>query len=182
MVECSALDRHAKLKVLGFELRQNRKSFERFTLKFEIDSYDRNILTLLQGDARLSFSEIGRRVHLTAPAVTERVRRLEEAHILQGFTTRLDLRALGYSFEALIHITVDSHAALDQWTQQHPEVLGLYSTTGEQCAMMRVAVVAPEHLQSLILSLGKIGKTQTSIVLSTQCANREVMPADQITW
>jgi Lrp/AsnC family leucine-responsive transcriptional regulator len=101
---------------------------------------------------------------------------------LQGFTTRLGLRALGYSFEALIHITVDSHAALDLWAQQYPEVLGLYATTGEQCAMMRLAVVAPEHLQSLILSLGKIGKTQISIVLSTQCDNRELMPADQIQW
>ena len=94
----------------------------------------------------------------------------------------MNLRALGYSFEALIHITVDSHAALEQWAQQHPEVLGLYATTGEHCAMMRVAVVTPEHLQSLILSLGTIGKTQTSIVLSTQYADREVMPAAQITW
>jgi Lrp/AsnC family leucine-responsive transcriptional regulator len=182
MVECQPAEHHAKLKVLGFEFRHNRKSFEGFTLKFEIDSYDRKILTLLQSDARLSFSEMGRRIHLTSPAVAERVRRLEDAQILQGFTTRLNLRALGYSFEALIHITVDSHAALDQWAQQHPEVLGVYSTTGEQCAMMRVAVVAPEHLQSLILSLGKIGKTQTSIVLSTQCAAREVVPADQIIW
>jgi Lrp/AsnC family leucine-responsive transcriptional regulator len=100
-------------------------------LKFEIDNYDRKILTLLQSDARLSFSEIGRRIHLTSPAVAERVRRLEETKILRGFTTRLDLRALGYSFEALIHITVDSHAALDLWAQQHPEVLGLYATMGE---------------------------------------------------
>jgi Lrp/AsnC family leucine-responsive transcriptional regulator len=151
-------------------------------LKFEIDSYDRKILSLLQSDARLSFSEIGRRIHLTSPAVAERVRRLEEAQVIQGFTARVNLRALGYSFEALINITVESHEALDQWADQHPEVLALYATTGEQCALIRVAVIAPEHLQSIILSLGKIGKTQTAIVLSSHFEDRERLPVAQIQW
>ena len=151
-------------------------------MKFEIDSYDRNILSLLQSDARLSLSEIGRRIHLTSPAVAERVRRLEEAQVIQGFTARVNLRALGYSFEALINITVESHEALDQWADQHPEVLALYATTGEQCALIRVAVIAPEHLQSIILSLGKIGKTQTAIVLSSHFEDRERLPVAQIQW
>lgn len=151
-------------------------------MKFEIDSYDRKILSLLQSDARLSFSEIGRRIHLTSPAVAERVRRLEEAQVIQGFTARVNLRALGYSFEALINITVESHEALDQWADQHPEVLALYATTGEQCALIRVAVIAPEHLQSIILSLGKIGKTQTAIVLSSHFEDRERLPVAQIQW
>ncbi|WP_395008098.1 Lrp/AsnC family transcriptional regulator [Undibacterium sp.] len=149
-------------------------------MKFEIDSYDRKILSLLQSDARLSFSEIGRRIHLTSPAVAERVRRLEEAQVIQGFTARVNLRALGYSFEALINITVESHEALNQWADLHSEVLALYATTGEQCALIHVAVIAPEHLQSIILSLGKIGKTQTSIVLSSQFHQRELVPAIEI--
>ncbi len=151
-------------------------------MKFELDNHDRKILALLQEDARLSFSEIGRRIHLTSPAVAERVRRLEEAQVITGFAANLNLRALGYSFEALINITVDSHDALDRWAQAHQEVLAVYATTGEQCALIRVAVVAPEHLQSLIQSLGKIGKTQTAIVLSTQFEGRGYLPADQITW
>lgn len=149
-------------------------------MKFELDNYDRKILSLLQADARLSFSEIGRRIHLTSPAVAERVRRLEEAQVIQGFGARVNLRALGYSFEALINITTDSHAAIDQWANEHAEVLALYATTGEQCALMRVAVTAPEHLQSIIQSLGKIGKTQTSIVLSSHFEDRERLPAGQI--
>ncbi|MFZ6818578.1 Lrp/AsnC family transcriptional regulator [Undibacterium sp. Ji22W] len=151
-------------------------------MKFELDNHDRKILALLQEDARLSFSEIGRRIHLTSPAVAERVRRLEEAQVITGFAAKLNLRALGYSFEALIHITLDSHDDLDRWAKQHLEVLAVYATTGEQCALIRVAVVAPEHLQSMIQSLGKIGKTQTSIVLSTQFEGRGYLPADQITW
>lgn len=151
-------------------------------MKFEIDSYDRKILSLLQYDARMSFSEIGRRIHLTSPAVAERVRHLEEAHVIEGFTARVNLRALGYSFEALIDIKVESHEHLNQWANQRSEVLALFSTTGEQCALIRVAVVGPEHLQSIILSLGKIGKTKTSIILSSNLEERERLPIDKIKW
>jgi DNA-binding Lrp family transcriptional regulator len=59
-------------------------------LKFELDAYDRKILALLQQDARLSYSEIGRRIHLTSPAVAERVRKLEEAGVIEGFGVRLN--------------------------------------------------------------------------------------------
>ncbi len=149
-------------------------------MKFELDNYDRKILSLLQADARMSYSEIGRKIHLTSPAVAERVRRLENADVIRGFTARINLRALGYSFEALINITVDSHKALDAWAENHPEVLALYATTGEQCALLHIAVVAPEHLQHLIQSLGEIGKTQTAIVLSTNFEDRERVLSDQI--
>jgi Lrp/AsnC family leucine-responsive transcriptional regulator len=149
-------------------------------LKFALDAYDRKILALLQTDARLSYSEIGRRIHLTSPAVAERVRRLEEARIIEGFTARLNLRAMGYSFEAFIHITVDSHDALDMWAASHPEVLALHATTGNHCALIRLAVTGPEHLQMLIQSLGAIGKTSTSIVLSSQFESRPRLPGDQL--
>lgn len=153
-----------------------------FTLKFEIDNYDRRILSLLQADARMSFSEIGRQIHLTSPAVAERVRRLENADVIRGFSARINLRALGYSFEALVNITVNSHKELDDWAERHPEVLALYATTGEQCALLHIAVVTPEHLQSIIQSLGEIGKTQTAIVLSSNFEERERVLSDQIRY
>lgn len=149
-------------------------------MKFELDAYDRKILALLQGDGRLGFSEIGRRIHLTSPAVAERVRRLEEANVIEGFGARVNLRALGYSFEAFINITVDSHAALDAWAASHAEVLALHSTTGSHCALLRIAVTAPEHLQALLQSLAQIGKTTTSIVLSLQFEDRLRLPSDQL--
>lgn len=154
--------------------------FEGFALSFELDGYDRKILALLQDNARLNFSEIGRRIHLSSPAVAERVRRLEEARVIAGYGTRLNLRALGYSFEAFISITVDSHDALDAWAAAHPEVLALHATTGSHCAIMRLAVTAPEHLQALLKSLGQIGKTTTSIVLSSDFEDRPRLSAAQI--
>ena len=149
-------------------------------MKFELDAYDRKILALLQENARLGFSEIGRRIHLTAPAVAERVRRLEEAGVIESFTVKLNLRKLGYSFEAFINITVDSHAALDAWAAAHPEVLELHSTTGTHCALMRIALTAPEHLQACLTSLARIGKTTTSVVLTSQLESRARLPGDQL--
>lgn len=154
--------------------------FESANLNFVLDAYDRKIVALLQSNARLSISEIGRRIHLTSPAVAVRVRRMEEAQVITGFTVRVNLRALGYIFEAFINITVESHDALDAWADAHPEVLALHITTGSHCALLRVAVTAPEHLQSLISSLAPIGKTTTSIVLSTQFEERPRVQGDQL--
>ncbi len=149
-------------------------------MNVDLDAYDRKIIALLQSDGRLSFSEIGRRIHLTSPAVADRVRRLEEAKVIEGFGARVNLRALGYCFEAFINITVDSHAALDAWAASHAEVLALHATTGSHCALLRVALTAPEHLQSLLQSLAQIGKTTTSIVLSSQFEDRPRLPGDQL--
>ena len=150
-------------------------------MAFELDNYDLKIIALLQNNARSSYTEISRQVHLTAPAVTERVRRLEEAGVITGYQTRVNLRALGYSFEALINIVVDSHAALDAWAAAHAEVLALHATTGNHCALMHIGVTSPEHLQDVLMSLGTIGKTSTSIVLSSQFEDRPRCHGNQLT-
>ncbi len=151
-----------------------------FAVSFTLDGYDRKILMILQENARLGFSEIGRRIHLTSPAVAERVRRLEEAGIIEGFCAKINLRKLGYSFEAFINITVDAHDALDAWAATHPEVLELHNTTGNHCALIRIALTAPEHLQACLKSLGAIGKTSTAVVLSSQHEGRARLPGDQL--
>ncbi len=146
-----------------------------------LDRHDQKILALLQENARLTFAEIGRRIHLTAPAVAERVKRLEEAGIIAGYSARVNLRKLGYSFEAFVQITVESHPALDAWVEAHQEVLALHATTGSQCAIMRLGLTSPEHLQSLLGSLGEIGKTTTSMVLASTFEDRKRVPGDKLT-
>jgi Lrp/AsnC family leucine-responsive transcriptional regulator len=150
--------------------------FSEITSMFELDAHDQKILALLQENARLSFTEIGRRVHLTAPAVTERVKRLEEAGIVTGYGARINLRKLGYSFEAFVQVTVESHAALDAWAESHAELLSLHATTGSHCAIMRLGLTSPEHLQALLESLGEIGRTTTSMVLSSTFEDRKRIP------
>lgn len=149
-------------------------------MAFELDAYDRKILAILQENARLGFSEIGRRIHLTSPAVAERVRRLEEAGVIEAYAVRLNLRKLGYSFEAFINITVESHEALEAWAAARPEVLGVHDTTGSHCALIRIALTAPEHLQACLKALAGIGKTTTSVVLTSQFEGRPRLPGDQL--
>ena len=149
-------------------------------MNFELDTYDRKILALMQEDARISYSELGRRIHLTSPAVAERVRRLEEQGVIRGYGVQLNLRKLGYSFEALIQVTVRSHAELDSWAESHPEVLAVHATTGTYCALLHVALCSPEHLQAILKALGELGTSTTSVVLSSQHETRQRLPADQI--
>lgn len=136
------------------------------------DNYDLAIVEQLQLNARVSFAELGRRVHLTSPAVAERVKKLEEAGIITGYSARINLRKLGYSFEALVQISVKSHAVLNAWTDAHPEVLSAHATTGNHCAMLRIALKSPEHLQMLLGELGTIGTTSTAMVLSSSYEDR----------
>lgn len=181
IIGSAARRHHARSKEIPREREQVCSFYGVFTLNVELDAHDRKILALLQENARYSYSEIGRRIHLTSPAVTERVRRLEEAGIIQAYSARLDLRALGYSFEAFVHITVESHDALDAWAAARPEVLALHATTGNHCALLRLALSSPEHLQACLKSLGNIGKTSTAMVLSSQHEQRRRLPADQLT-
>ncbi|MEP7156057.1 MAG: Lrp/AsnC family transcriptional regulator [Betaproteobacteria bacterium] len=146
----------------------------------ELDAHDHKILSLLQENARLTFTEIGRRVHLTSPAVAERIRRLEEQGVISGYGARINLRKIGYSFEAFIQVTVDSHTALDAWAEQHDEVLALHATTGSHCAIMRLGLTSPEHLQALLVSLGHIGKTTTFMVLSSMHEDRKRVPGKKL--
>lgn len=120
----------------------------------------------------MSVAEISRQIHLTSPAVTDRIRKLEEIGVITGYSVQLNLRKWGYSFEVLIQITVESNSALENWASAHHEVLELNITTGTQCAMMRVALTSPEHLQRLLISLDVVGKTTTYMVLATSFDER----------
>lgn len=159
---------------------QIKQIFGGQTLDLELDNYNRKILALLQTNARLSWTEIGRQVHLTAPAVAERVRQMEEAGVIGGYRAVIDLRKIGYSFEVFVQVIVDSHKALDAWAAQHQEVLALHATTGEHCAILRLGLRSPAHLQQILESLGCLGKTSTAMVLSTQMEQRLRVPADQL--
>src|SRR5258706_16095446 len=78
--------------------------FSEITLMFELDAHDQKILALLQENARLSFTEIARRGHLTPPPTTERVKRLEKAAIITGYGAPINLRKRGSSFEACVQV------------------------------------------------------------------------------
>src|SRR5262245_41633097 len=97
-----------------------------------LDEVGWQILTVLQEDARLSFTEIGRRVGLSLPAVVERVRRLEEAGIITGYRAEIDISKIGLGITAFIRVTTPSekYPALNTLLKSMPEVLESHHLAG----------------------------------------------------
>jgi Lrp/AsnC family leucine-responsive transcriptional regulator len=112
-------------------------------LKKPLKTVDWKILRDLQENARLSYSELGRRAGLTPPAAAERVRRLQESAIISGYRTVVNTAALGLSLMAFIRIAASSGrtcAQLAMLVRDLPEVLECHCVTGDDCYIMRIAV------------------------------------------
>ena len=143
-----------------------------------LDKANMAILAELQQDARISFSELGRRVKLSTPAVTERVRRLEEAGIISGYGAKVDLAALGFPITALIELEVPPtryNSVLD-YTQKTLEIRECYFVTGESSFVARVVARSVQHLQEIIQQMSIYGSTKTSVVLSAPIVKHHFIP------
>jgi Lrp/AsnC family leucine-responsive transcriptional regulator len=141
------------------------------------DAYDRRILAELQTDARLSMAELGRRVHLSQPAVTERVRKLEAAGVISGYRAELNLAALGYGIRAIVRVGRTDYAAMLRLLQALPEVVQAYNVTGEHSWVVEIAVTDVAHLDAVVSRFCALSDTATSIILKAPLAPRPIMPA-----
>ncbi len=150
------------------------------TSQRSLDATDWQILRLLQTDARLSYREIGRRVNLSTPAVTERVRKLEEAKVICGYRAVVQPAALGHSITAFMQLTVPkrltSHAVA--FLRTRPEVMDCHHVTGDISFILKLCTDSMARLEALMQELGRYGETSTMIVLSTpiDAADRLIEP------
>lgn len=136
-----------------------------------IDDIGWLILEALQRNARASYREIAEEVGLTAPAVAERIRRMERAGIILGYATKLDHGALGLPLLATIRVTARDEAAIDavaELARELPEVIACHRVTGAESHLIEAAVSSPGHLEELISRLVGAGSgTLTNIVTSS---------------
>src|SRR5438876_213524 len=114
--------------------------------QLELDHYDTRILAELQADARLSLTELGRRVHLSQPAVAERVRKLEAGGVITGYRATVDLGALGYGIRAFMRVGRAEYARVVKLVQQTPEVVKAYNVTGGARTILQSGAPAGAHL------------------------------------
>ena len=136
----------------------------------ELDATDRAILKALQREGRIAFSELGRRIGLSQPAMSERVHRLEERGIITGYGARIDPKALGIATSAIMRLrTTHEHIkpCLDLF-RTLPEVIEVYRVTGEDCFVLRVMVPGPEDLERVVDAIAKYGAVATSVVLRSE--------------
>ena len=135
----------------------------------KIDKKDRLILEALQTDARQSLAALGKRIGLSQPAMSERVRKLEDAGVIEGYGARVNLRALGVGLEAIIRIET-THAGIARYLalfEAMPEVLSADRVTGQDCFIVRCAIAEPADLQRVVDALAVDGGVTTSLVLSS---------------
>jgi Lrp/AsnC family transcriptional regulator, leucine-responsive regulatory protein len=139
-----------------------------------LDTTGRRILRELQENARLTMSELGKRVNLSAPAVAERVRRMEDAGIITSYRATVDPAKLGAPITAFIRLeeAARSDGRVIALARELPEVLECHAVTGGEGFVIKVAVRSVEHLEAVIYSFTPHGRPITSVVLSSPVAAR----------
>lgn len=136
-----------------------------------LDQTDRMLLSLLKKDARQKYSELGEQVHLSPPAVHERVKKPERMGVIERYTIEMDANALGLALYAFVRIHI-SQASCEQVAnalKQCPEVEECFSSAGEESMLVKVHTTTPIALEALldhIRRLPGVERTQTSIILT----------------
>jgi Lrp/AsnC family transcriptional regulator, leucine-responsive regulatory protein len=134
-----------------------------------LDAVNIRLLDELRQEPRLTMSELGRRVGMSAPAVTERVRRMEEANIILGYRLEINPVPLGLPIAAFIRIRPNPGQLpkVAQVAQEIPEVVECHRITGEDCFILKVHIPAMDQLDRILDTLLIYGTTTTSIIQSS---------------
>jgi Lrp/AsnC family leucine-responsive transcriptional regulator len=144
------------------------------------DALDRQILELLQTDGRIKLSELGRRVRLSPAAVTERVRRLEAAGVISGYGAQVTPARLGYGIQAFIRVSPHGGYTLKHprtlELMERPEITEVHHVVGEDCWILKVAVRDTLHLEEVLEAVSALGRTTTSIVLTSPVQRKPLLP------
>ena len=138
------------------------------------DATDARLVVELQEDARLTHAELGRRVSLSAPAVAERLRRLERTGVIIGYRAEVDPKALGYGLGVIMRIRPSARQLpkVAELARETPEVVECHRITGEDCFFMKLHVRDVEQLEEVLDRFILYGQTTTSIIQSSPVARR----------
>ncbi|WP_211745619.1 Lrp/AsnC family transcriptional regulator [Paenibacillus sp. Marseille-Q4541] len=134
----------------------------------KIDDIDMSILTELQRDARLSMRELGRLVNLSAPSVTERVKRLEDSGMIEGYTIQINRKKLGFTMDCLIEVTIQhgDHKRFKSFVENYPTVLSCYRIAGKACYMVLLTVSQLDEIEAFLDEISAYTSTLTHVVFS----------------
>ena len=134
----------------------------------KIDSLNWKILKCLQENARQSNAEIGRRVGITSPAVSERIKKMEDLGVIEGYKTIVSPFETGYQLRAIITLRafMGKLKPFLEKVKTYDEVINCYRITGDENIVMEVVLKNQKHLESFIDQLIVYGESKTQIALS----------------
>ncbi len=144
----------------------------------KLDSINWDILSALQSNSRATFTEIGKLVGLTAPAVAERVKKMEDVGVLEGYRAKLSFAKVGYQLKAIITLRafMGKLKPFLNMVSNFEEVINCYRITGNENIVMEVVLRDQLHLEKFIDKLIQYGETRTHIVLSDIVADAPIKP------
>lgn len=145
-----------------------------------VDQLDVHLLTLLQQDGRSSISELSKKMALSRPSVAERLKRLQEKGIIEGFYARVPPAAVGRKLLVMIELS-EIRAPLNEierFLADEPDVIECHRATGHVHYYIKAALNGMDELTGLIERLVPYGNTRTSILLSTPIERRVILPSE----
>jgi Lrp/AsnC family leucine-responsive transcriptional regulator len=144
---------------------------------FSLDATDWRLLAALQEDGRASYAELARVVAMSPSAVTERVRRLEEAGVISGYSAVIDPERVGLPVLALVRLRYPhgNYKPFHDLLDTTPEVLEAHHVTGDDCFVMKVAARSMRHLEEVTGRISGLGAVTTSVVYSSPLSRRPLV-------
>lgn len=145
-------------------------------MEIKLDKLHWSILTALQQNARASLAGIGRKIGLTPPAVADRVKRLEELGVIEGYWTSISHARVGYQLKAIITLRafMGKLKPFLEHVKNLEEVINCYRITGNENIIMEVVLRDQFHLEKFIDQLIQYGETRTHIILSEVISNAPI--------
>ena len=144
---------------------------------FSLDATDWRLLEALQRDGRASYAELARTVAMSPSAVTERVRRLEEAGVITGYTAVIDHERIGLAVLALVRLRYPhgNYKPFRDLLASTPQVLEAHHVTGDDCFVLKVAARSMKHLEEVTGRIAGLGAVTTSVVYSSPLERRPLV-------
>lgn len=142
-----------------------------------MDATDFKIIDLLQEDGRISMKDLGKIVGLTSPAVSERVKRLEEAGVIKGYKAIINPDKLGRVIKSFINISLPSenYQSFIDYVKRENRIVECHHITGDDCLLLKVIVKDMYDLEQVIDRIKQVGKTKTSVILSTVIEGKSIL-------
>lgn len=143
-----------------------------------MDQIDIQLIELLQQDARMTISELSKKLALSRPSVTERFQRLQEQGVIEGFTTRISPAAVGRNILLIVQISELKVSAYDfeAMIVNDPDIIECHRVTGQIGYFIKAAVPGMDSLRFLVDRLIPYGNVNTSIVLTSPVPSRPITP------
>lgn len=135
----------------------------------KIDGVNWKILEILQENSRRALKDIAKEVSLSSPTVAERIQKMEEAGVIEKYTSKINMGRLGYSLGVFISIKIrfGQVQRFEEYITKVPEICECHKLTGHDCMLMKGYVRDPKHLENLNTRLAAYGELTTSLILNS---------------